>query len=364
MGRADRTRRTIGLMWFFYADTRAGTDGLEELFSRLGRAPSGTAVHRWWFHPGTLLVALLVLGILFSPDRVQTRAAGQLLLQDALPQNIVGVDISAGGKLVTSLRRTTSRWEIHSGPATYPASTDRVTTFLRIVAGLARTSLVSRDAAHLAELGLAPDSARLVVLHQAAGKPDLAFDVGGRGPSGDADYVRVRGEQSVYLARGQVSFFLSQEPSSWYDLHVLPDDAQGTTVSSVTVSGSLPLEEPSGAVLSGGYTLSRPSADKLDQWEIEGTSKTVDPVTAGAMVSSLANLEGVDFAEEAAPGASGSGLRVAVATFAGGRYVLEVRRAPQPGRLLMRSDWSPRSWVVNPLALQRAVLPESRLLAQ
>jgi Domain of unknown function (DUF4340) len=311
-----------------------------------------------------VLLALFVLGIVFSPDRVQARAAGQPLLPGVLPQNIVGIDISVGGKLVMSLRRTASGWELPSGPRLYPASADRITTFLRVVSGLTRTSLVSRDATHLAELGLAPDSARLVVLHQAAGKPDLAFDVGARGPGGDADYVRVRGEQSVYLARGQVSFFLSQEPSSWYELHVLPDDVQGTTVSSVTVSGSVPLEEPPGAALSGGYTLSRPSADKLDQWEIEGTSKTVDPVMAGAMVSSLANLEGVDFADGAALGASRGGLRLAVATFAGKRYVLDVRRGPLPGRLWISGDWSHRSWFVNPLALQRAVLPESRLLAQ
>ena len=312
------------------------------------------------------LLVLLVLGVVFSPDRVQARAAGQPLLPGAVPQRIVGIDISAGATLVTSLRRTAKGWEMPSGQRTYPASSDRITTFLRIVTGLTRTSLVSRGASHLGELGLAPDSARLVVLHQAAGGPDLAVEVGGRGPGGDADYVRVRGEQSVYLARGQVSFFLSQEPSSWYELHVLPDDVQGTTVASVTVSGSLPQEDPPGAVLGGEYTLRRPSADKLDQWTIDGESRPVDRVAAGAMASALANLEGVDFADATAGFAapSGGGLRVIVETFAGRRYVLDVRRAPQPGKLLVRSDWSPWSWLVNPLALQRAVLPASRLMSR
>ena len=311
------------------------------------------------------LLLILVLGIVFSPDRVQARAAGQPLLPGAVPQKIVGIDISAGGTLITTLRRTAAGWEMPSGPRTYPASADRVTTFLRIVVGLTRTSLVSRGASHLGELGLAPESARLVVLHQAAGGPDLAVEVGARGPGGDADYVRVRGEQSVYLARGQVSFFLSQERSSWYELHVLPDDVQGTTVASVTVSGSLPPEETAGR-FRGGYTLRRSSADKLDQWTMDGQTKPVDRVAAGAMTSALANLEGADFADGAAASAEpgGGGLRLTVETFAGKRYVLDVRRAPQPGKLLVRSDWSPWSWIVNPLALERAVLPESRLLAR
>jgi hypothetical protein len=311
-----------------------------------------------------VLLVILVLGILFSPDRVQARAAGQPLLPGAVPQKIIGIDISAGGTLVTSLRRTSAGWEMPSGRRTYPASADRITTFLRIMTGLTRTSLVSRGASHLAELGLAPDSARLVVLHQAAGGPDLAVEVGARGSGGDADYVRVRGEQSAYLARGQVSFFLSQEPSSWYELHVLPDDVQGTTVASVTVSGSLQPQETGGGI-SGGYTLRRSSADKLDQWTIDGETRAVDRVSAGAMASALANLEGVDFADVAASAAAPTGgLRVTVQTFAGKRYVLDAQSAAQPGKLLLRSDWSPWSWLVNPLALERAVLPESRLLAR
>jgi len=310
-----------------------------------------------------VLLVLLVLGIVFSPDRVQARAAGQPLLPGAVPQKIIGIDISAGGTLVTSLRRTATGWEMPSGQRTYPASADRITAFLRIVTGLTRTSLVSRGASHLGELGLAPGSARLVVLHQAASGPDLAVEVGARGPGGDADYVRVQGEQSVYLARGQVSFFVSQEPSSWYELHVLPDDVQGTTVASVTVSGSLQLEENGGRI-SGGYTLRRSSADKPDQWTIDGEARAVDRLSAGAMASALANLEAVGFADAAGESgaASGGGLRVTVETFAGKRYVLDARRAAQPGKLLVRSDWSPWSWLVKPLALERAVPPESRLL--
>jgi hypothetical protein len=311
-----------------------------------------------------VLLVLLVLGIAFSPERVQARAAGQPLLPGAFPQKVVGIDILTGGVLTISMRRTGSGWEISSGLNAYPASSPRITTFLRIVAGLFRTSLVARDSTHDGELGLAPNSVRQFVLHHAQG-PDLAVDVGTRAPGGDADYVRVRGEQSVYLARGSVSFFLGLKASSWYELHILPDDVKDTTIAFVRTEGGIDLDEAAGGPLIGGYTLRRPSADKLDQWVIEESSKPVDRILAAAMVNSLANLDGMDFADSSAAAARAGGeFLVTVETFAGNKYVLDVRRALEPGKLLLRSDWSRWAWIVNPLAMQRAVLPEARLLAQ
>ena len=191
------------------------------------------------------------------------------------------------------------------------------------------------------------------MLHRSGG-PDIALEVGSRGPGGDADYVRVRGEQSVYLARGSLAFYLSQPAASWYELHVLPDDLVGTTIASIVASGSL------GAVRAD-YTLRRPSSDKLEQWVV-GAGAPADRVTAGAMANSLADLEGIDFSSGPRPAAAA--LRVEVTTFQGKRYRLAAAAGPQPGTVLVNADWSPWTYVVNALALQRAVLPESSLKAR
>ena len=76
------------------------------------------------------------------------------------------------------------------------------------------------------------------MLHQ-AGAADAVLEVGKRGPAGDADYVRVQGQDQVYLAKGSLSYFLSQRTPYWYELHVLPDDVQGTTIAEITVRGTL-----------------------------------------------------------------------------------------------------------------------------
>jgi hypothetical protein len=316
-----------------------------------------------------VLLFLFVIGTLFSPERVQARTSAQPLLPGVSSQKVDGIEILEDGVPAVQLRRAAHGWETSrktpQGTSTYPVSAERVETFLRTVAGLRRTSRVTTDPGHLSELGLSGGASRLLVLQQ-AGAPDVALQVGKRGPSGDADYVRVQGQDQVYLARGTLSFFLSQDASYWYELHVLPDDVQGTTIAAITVSGELEIDDSGGAVLTGGYTLRRPSADRLDQWTVGGDPRPADRVSAGAMASSLANLEGVDFAESKA-GASGVGagrLDIVVKTFEGKTYELFVTRGREPGKVRVTTDWSPWTYVVNAVPLRRAVLPESRLLAR
>ena len=303
-----------------------------------------------------VLIVLFVVGTLFSPERVQARTAARPLLAGVLAQKIDGIEVMEGSTTTVQLRKEAHGWQTGA----YPVSADRVATFLRTVAGLRRTSQVTSDPQHLGELGLGSEGSRTLVLHQ-AGAPDSVLLVGKRGPAGDADYVQVRGEDRVYLARGSLSFFLSQKLSYWYELHVLPDDVQGTTISEITVSGALD-------TLRGGYTLRRPSADKLDQWMVGDSA--ADRVIAGAMASSLANLEGVDFLESGS--GSGSGrtggeeagrLVIAVKTFEGKAYRLFVSSATEPGKVRVTADWSPWTYVVNAVPMQRAVLSESRLKA-
>jgi hypothetical protein len=309
------------------------------------------------------LLILLVLGILFSPERVQARTSGRPILPSVRALKADGIDITVNGETKVSLHKAVSGWEARSGARAYPASADRIATFLRAVTALQRTSLVSSDARHLPELGFSADAARLLVLHQ-AGAPDIGLLVGKRGPSGDADYVQVREQASVYLARGSLAFFLAQDSSYWFELHVLPDDVQGTTIAAITVSGSLALDATS--VLRGGYTLKRPSADKQDQWVIGSPEKPGDRVTAGAMSNALAMMEGVDFAESAAvapPAGEAGRLDITVATFEGKKYSITASRGPEPGRVRITTSWSPWTYVVNALLLQRAVLPEKTLTA-
>ncbi len=335
------------------------------------------------------LTAALVLGIVFSPDRVQARTEGRMLLPLASAGEVTGIDIYDGATLRVSLQRQAGTWQVANGATPYPGSATRIGLFLRMVAGLSRGTPVTSDAGHFAELGVTGDGARKLVLHRGADRPDIGMTVGRRAPSGDEDYVLLDGEKTVSQVRGSLAFYLGQETSYWYELHVLPDDVQGETIASVSVTGRLALE---GGVIEGPYTLLRSGGgQQAVTWSIAGETRPVNRVVAGSMVASLALLEGVDFgprevvagaavgSKDAAGAAGGEphvagaagggsaagsagGLHCAVTTTAGKTYSIDLRPGTTPGTVSVTTSWSPWTYVVNAAPLRRAILPKSALL--
>ena len=71
-----------------------------------------------------VLGAALLLGDIFSPQRVQARTTGRPLLGALSPKSIEGMDIVYKGTSLASLRLTTAGWEATSGSRTYPASVE------------------------------------------------------------------------------------------------------------------------------------------------------------------------------------------------------------------------------------------------
>jgi len=298
-----------------------------------------------------VLGAALLLGDIFSPQRVQARTTGRPLLGALSPKSIEGMDIVYKGTSLASLRLTTAGWEATSGSRTYPASVERISLFLRIMGGLRQGRLASADSAQFPELGLGEEAHRLV-LHAGQGG-SLELLVGKRGPSGDEDYVLSSGTAAAYLVRGSLSFFLAQNPSYWYELHALPLEVEGASIESIRVSGSLELAGPPAASLGGSYTLLREKGPKGERWSLQGEAEGANQLAAGAMANSLAQLEGELFAE-AAP-AGHPRLVVDLKTRDGKNYSLSLWPGQVPGETLVTASWSPWTYIVADLPLRRAI---------
>jgi len=313
------------------------------------------------------LVALFIGGLLFSPQKQQARAAEAPLLPIASGVQLTGVDIVRPGAAQVSLRPRDSRWEAEVDGRSFPASSERIQALAMLLAGLQRGSLMTRDPVRSAELGLGLEQARLLVLHL-AGRPNIALEVGERAPSGEEDYVRVRGESAVYLVRSSLSVLLAQDLAYWFDLRVLPGEVRGETIARITVRGGVDLGSPAG-VLRGDYALERGSGERGGEWSLSGTSERVDAAAAASMADSLALLEGEDFLEAApvappAPPAPVRGtLEVEVATLDGKAYSLRVRAGPKRGLALVTAGGSPWTYLVREAQLRRAVRPPGELLA-
>jgi hypothetical protein len=307
------------------------------------------------------LVALFIGGLLFSPQKRQARAAGAPLLPIASGVEITGVDIVRPAAAQVSLRARDNRWEAEVDGRSFPASSERIQALAMLLAGLQRGSLMTRDPVRSAELGLGLEQARLLVLHL-AGRPDIALEVGERAPSGEEDYVRVRGESAVYLVRSSLSVLLAQDLAYWFDLRVLPGEVRGETIVRIAVRGGVDLGSPAG-VLRGDYALERGSGERGGEWSLSGTSERVDAAAAASMVSALALLEGEDFLETARPAPDRGTLEVEVATLDGKAYSLRVRAGFEPSLALVTAGGSPWTYLVREAQLRRAIRPTAELLA-
>ncbi len=305
----------------------------------------------------SVLIGLFIGGLIFSHDRMQARAAARPLLSLASPAEIASMEIVAPGSEALRLERKSGGWEAVSGGRALPASADRAEALARLVARLPRGTLVSRDPA-AAGLGLADGEARLLVVHRTAGHGDVALFVGARAPSGEEDYVKVRGENAAYLTRGNLSVLLSQDRPYWYDLSLLPAGLDGPDILRIRVAGSLVLGE-AGAV-HGGYALVRFDSP-AGGWSLQGEAWRVDSLAADAMASGLARLEAEDYGRGGGSSRSPA-LTVELTTREGKTYSLAARPGASP-LVEVTTSWSPWAYLVSPTQLKRAVFNVSQLLA-
>jgi len=314
-----------------------------------------------------LLVAVWILGIVFSPQRVAQRSAGAPLVSLPASAQIRSVDIFARATdpapIVTLKKNGPREWDVSAGSLSFPASADRVAALLQGLRDMRRGNLVTRDPIKLDSLGLDNERAHRVVLHR-EGAPDTSLLVGKRAASGDEEYVKASGDPSAWLTRSSVGILLAQDRPYWYDLRVLPEDIQGGTIFSIAVAGSVRLGAPEEKVLGGSYTLSRRAAQS-SEWVIQGQKTSVSPLAAATMADRLAQLEGMDFAQSAvgdtAPDAGL--LQVTIVAINGDRYILRVTGGAEPGKILLTTSWSPWTYVMDPATLARTVLPLQSLLA-
>jgi hypothetical protein len=325
------------------------------------------------------LVGLFIGGQLFSPENRQARATSRPLLAIANPAEISGMELVVQGVVRLSLRRSGSAWEAVTGDRALPGSAARAEGLARLLAGLPRGALVSRAPARAVALGLGEDRARLLVIHRSGGQPDIGVLVGARAPSGEEDYVMLRGDPSAYLVRSNLSVLLSQDTSYWYDLAMFPPDVTGDTMERIDARGSLNLGREAG-ILTLGYVLVRRPGEQTaagDQsvqsvWALQDDARAVDPLSASSMAAAIARLEGDDFggagaerisAQSAGQDAGqGAPLSVEVLTIDGKAYSLSARRAPVSDQLVVTTSWSPWTYLVNPMIFRRAVRPLVELL--
>ena len=170
----------------------------------------------------TILSALLgvlcltaVLGVVFNQTAVAQRQAQEPLVAFQ-PSDVVSIDL--GNTLL--LTKTAKTWNLSFQGKPFPASSERVDTWLQSVSRLSRERLVT-EGADVKAFGLDQGFKSVKIL--GAGSKVLAdLQIGGTNQQGDKAYVRLAGQKQVWQTDRAFARSLDLDFNTWADRALFP----------------------------------------------------------------------------------------------------------------------------------------------
>ncbi|HNS52734.1 MAG TPA: DUF4340 domain-containing protein [Anaerolineae bacterium] len=178
---------------------------------------------------GVLVLQLVLVAVLFWP-RHKGGAAGQSLFPGVEPGQVTSLKVTQSGREPVEVDRSGSGWEL-AGTDGYPAISGTVTAAIDQIVTLTADRAVATNPSSHKRLKVAEDDyERLAEFELDGGTRHRLFL--GTSPSYGTTYVRVEGQNEVYLA-GLTSSDLGGNPSAWIDttyLTVTQDLVTGLTL--------------------------------------------------------------------------------------------------------------------------------------
>ncbi|HUX19753.1 MAG TPA: DUF4340 domain-containing protein [Spirochaetia bacterium] len=309
---------------------------------------------------GILVLLLLYLfGEVSGPQQRTLRASQRALIGGLAPQVVAKVVFSSPDRLTVTLERQGAAWFVANGTRLLPASGTRVGAMLDGLAGLSSGRIMTSDPNKKVDFELTTPHVRSVRLYGSDGKSIAEISVGKAGPGAREDYLAVDGGNEVHLSPSPLGFYLSQGPTYWYDLALLPYEVTGPTIAEISVSGAVSnLSAQGTAQLSPeNYRLVR-SSDSGNEWRAVGVPAKIDQLRVDSFANSLAVLQGVDFlAGPVPPTIPGSTVQVDVTTADGARFHLRGQATIDGQTYLFARSGGEELYVVNSEAVRRAIVP-------
>lgn len=160
-----------------------------------------------------------VLGWAFSQQAVTQRQAQEPLLSGLSIPNVIGLQV--GDDL---LLNKTSKWGLSYQGKAFPASADRIESYLKTLSSLSRERLVTREDGKAFGLD---QGFRILKLLGAGGKVLFELQVGGSNELGTKAYVRLAGQKEIWETDRGFVRTLELDFNTWADLALFPGRKEG-----------------------------------------------------------------------------------------------------------------------------------------
>jgi hypothetical protein len=223
-----------------------------------------------------LVVAYAGLKVVEGPRRSGSRGEGDALeavFRGASPETVQSVSFVYRGDTIR-LEPSPEGWLVNG----YLADDALVDQFWTGIQSATVADLVATNPTNHERLGVSEELASLLDLEQVQGDT-LSVLMGNPGPGWSDVYGRLRGEDDVYLIRGNLRSAATRTVSQWRDKHIAALDTAMVSRIQVEVDGV-------------GSTLSRAG----EGWTVDG--EPADPGRVRSILSELARLDATDFAPD------------------------------------------------------------------
>lgn len=251
-----------------------------------------------------VLTLTAVLGWVFNGHATADRQAQAPVLADYQSEAVGALELSTG----ISLKKTT-HWTLSYQGKEYPASADRVETYLKTLGSLRRERLVTTGDGQ--SLGLATGFKTVKVLGS-GGAVLASLEVGGTNDLGDKVYVRLAGQKEIWETDRGFARTLDLDFNTWADLALFPRK-KAADLTRITFDTRL---ETSDKTVYLPFDLEKSLKDGKTRWENRLTKVSVEAM--GTWAESVADFHFAGFASPTDPPASGPAVGTVTAYWADG----------------------------------------------
>lgn len=260
------------------------------------------------------LALVYVIALFFDPERVSSRSAAFLWLDQKLQDQADRVELSKAGEWdkPLALVRRGSNWYALIGEAEFPAKNARVEDLFRVLAARDAYPVRGSDAASHGRLGLAENRAGRILVKGGAGLPLLDLLIGDSDAAGREVYMRMNGRDEFRSGEDKLSAYINGAETSWYRLGLFSESSAPPDAALVQRIAVNPPPAEEGGASPEPLVITRSGAG----WSIEGMDdEAVDTQRVDSYLRGILDAEGDNFIP---------GLSAATVDFNAGRISLEL----------------------------------------
>ncbi len=243
-----------------------------------------------------VLTAGYVLGVIFSPERVEKRRANVPLLTNIKKSDVWKVKIKTkdGGII---LAKDSNGWTLSINNRSFPADSDKVARFIDELGKLKKSKIITNNPDNWKNFDVIKDKAKRFILYNKSGGEISDLYIGKNGLGGQGFYVRKsKSNEVVQTDSSSISYYLNSRDNFWSYLKIFPKDIKKTDVIKITLKKDAAFDKKD-TIKKVSYELFKGDSKKEPFWKVKGKdSFKLDDEKVGRVVEDLITIEGNSFA--------------------------------------------------------------------